>query len=151
MNEQWIQKRYPHMRSTEADLWTAFLQTTDLDFTNVIYDLHLGEGMPPEPDEPESTTKLKLAVTRKRMDALGETAGAIWIFELKNRLGLSALGQLLAYFDLYNQEYDPVKPVYLGAIAYSLTPDTRPTYDLYAISIFILPATPPPLDHLSTL
>lgn len=127
------------MRSTEANIWTSFLQTTDLVFTDVIYDLHLGEGMPSTPDEPESITKLKLAVTRKRVDAIGETDDAIWIFELKNRLGLSALGQLLAYFDLYNQEYDPIKPVNLGAVAYSLAPDVRPTYDLYAVSIFIVP------------
>jgi hypothetical protein len=138
MNSDFIRTRYPHMRSSEAELWTLFLQTTELQFESIEYDTHLGVGIPPVPGEAESTTKLKAAVTRKRVDAIGHTAENIWIFELKHRLGLGALGQLLAYYDLYTQEYPATKPISLAAIAHDMQPDLLPTYSLYAVEIFII-------------
>ena len=137
-NARFAQSRYLHMRQAEGDIWTAFLRSTELDFTRVAYDLHLGQGQPVYDYDNEVTRQMKLAVTRKRMDALGETAEDIWIFEIKERLGVGALGQLLAYGDLYDKEYNPSKPVRLAAIARAFQPDIEETYSLYGISIFIV-------------
>ena len=90
------------------------------------------------PGEPEFMKVLKSAVTRKRVDAVGETADTIWIFEIKPRVGMSALGQLINYFELYQQEYRPIKPVKLAAIGEREAPDIRATYGLYGVDIILV-------------
>ncbi|MBA7607070.1 hypothetical protein ES703_14222 [subsurface metagenome] len=135
---RWIRTHYPHMKSDEARIWTKFLETTALEFENIIYDLHLGMGILPVPGEPDFMKVLKLAVTRKRVDAIGETSDDIWIFEVKPRVGMSALGQLVTYFELYQEEYRPVKPVMLAAIGEREAPDIRSAFDLYAVNVILV-------------
>ena len=134
----WIRTYYPHMLEDEARIWTKFLQTTDLDFTTIDYDVHLGQGMLPLPGEPDFMKALKLAVTRKRVDAIAETAEDIWIFEVKPRIGMSALGQLVNYFELYQAEYRPTKAIMLAAIGEREAPDIRAAFDLYAVNIILV-------------
>ncbi len=126
------------MLEDEARIWTKFLRTTELDFYDITYDVHLGTGIPPLPGDPSWMEKLLSAVTKKRVDAVGETADAIWIFEIKPRIGMSALGQLITYFELYQAQYRPVKPVLLAAIGEREAPDIRAAFDLNAIKIIVV-------------
>ncbi|MBA7569803.1 hypothetical protein ES708_11544 [subsurface metagenome] len=134
----WIRSRYPHMRVDEARIWTKYLEQTGLEFTRVIYDLHLGAGVLPLPADPDYMRRLLSAVTKKRVDAVGETDTDIWIFEVKPRISMSALGQLVTYFELYQQEHRPVKPVLLAAIGEREAPDIRSAFDLYAVNIILV-------------
>lgn len=136
--EKWIQTHYPHMRADEARIWTRFLQKTDLEFTRVTYDLHLGVGVLPLPADPDYMRRLLSAVTKKRVDAVGETDTDIWIFEVKPRISMSALGQLVTYFELYQEEHRPVKPLMLAAIGEREAPDMRAAYELYAVNIILV-------------
>ena len=136
--QTWVRTYYPHMLPDEARIWTKFLQTTHLDFIRIDYDVHLGQGMPPLPGEPEFIIHLKSAVTRKRVDAVAETADDIWIFEVKPRIGMSAFGQLVNYFELYQAEYHPAKGVMLAAIGESQAPDIQRAFDLYAVNILLV-------------
>ena len=135
---EFIRNRYPHMREDEAAIWTKFLTQTDLDFDRVVYDLHLGEGVPPTPGEALYITVLKNAVTRKRVDAVGENPEAIWIFEVKPRVSMGSLGQLLSYYELYVKEYPTSKYVMLGAIGERKEPDIDGIFQLHAINIFLV-------------
>ena len=135
---EWIRTRYPHMLEDEARIWTKFLRTTDLEFINITYDVHLGSGVLPLPGDPEYMKRLLSAVTKKRVDAVGETADAIWIFEVKPRISMSALGQLVTYFELYQEEDRPVKPALLAAIGEREAPDIRAAFDLYAVNIILV-------------
>ena len=144
MNEKFVRARYPHMRASESEVWRAFLQQTELELTAVTYDLHLGIGIPPIPGESPGITRLKEAVTRKRVDAVAETAEDIWIMEIKERIGLSTLGQLLTYFDLYTQEYPQEKAVMLGAIGWRIEPDIQETFEMHAVNIFLVRGSPSP-------
>lgn len=134
----WIRTSYPHMRTDEARIWTRFLETTTLEFEKIIYDLHLGTGVLPLPSDPDYMRRLLSAVTKKRVDAVGETNTDIWIFEVKPRISMSALGQLVTYFELYQEEHRPVKPVMLAAIGEREAPDIRTAFDLYAVNIILV-------------
>lgn len=138
MNERWVRRRYPHMRAYESQIWTAFLGQTELEFTDVTYDLHLGVGVPTLPHDPPWMERLTRAITRKRVDVVASTATDRWIFELKERIGLSALGQLLTYAELYQTEYYLDVPLLLGAVGWRIAPDIEGTFDLHAINIFIV-------------
>lgn len=134
----WIRTRYLHMRSDEARIWTKFLEKTDLEFTRLIYDLHLGAGTLPLPTDPDYMRRLLSAVTKKRVDAVGETQTDIWIFEVKPRISMSALGQLANYFELYQEEHNPEKPVKLAAIGEREAPDIRSSFELYGVDIILV-------------
>jgi len=136
--EEWVRTHYPHMLEDEARIWTKFLQTTELDFLNITYDLHLGNGVLPLPEDPDYMRRLLSAVTKKRVDAVGETRTDTWLFEVKPRIGMSALGQLVTYFELYQAEYRPTKAVLLAAIGEREAPDIRPAFDLYAVNIILV-------------
>ena len=126
------------MMSDEATIWTKFLTQTDLEFDRVVYDLHLGEGQPISTMDLPSIADLKKAITRKRVDAVAETPEAIWIFEVKPRIGMSTLGQLLSYYELYVKEFTTTKPVRLGAVGERKEPDIDDIFYLHAITIFLV-------------
>ena len=134
----WIRTHYPHMLADEARIWTKFLQTTELEFINITYDVHLGAGVLPLPTDPTYMRDLLSAVTKKRVDAVAETKEDIWLFEVKPRISMSALGQLVTYFELYQAEYRPTKGVMLAAIGEREAPDIRPAFDLYAVNIILV-------------
>ena len=126
------------MLADEARIWTKFLQTTNLEFIKIDYDVHLGTGILPLPGDPEYMRRLLSAVTKKRVDAVGETAEDIWLFEIKPRVGMSALGQLVTYFELYQAQYQPRKGIMLAAIGEREAPDIRAAFDLYAVNIILV-------------
>ena len=126
------------MLEDEARIWTRFLETTDLVFEEITYDVHLGLGVLPLPSDPAWMGNLLSAVTNKRVDAVGETRNDIWIFEVKPRISMSALGQLVTYFELYQAEYRPTKPVMLAAIGEREAPDIRAAFELYAVNIILV-------------
>lgn len=134
----WIRTSYPHMLEDEARIWTRFLETTELHFEKISYDVHLGAGVLPLPGDPVYMRHLLSAVTKKRVDAIGETREDIWIFEVKPRISMSALGQLVTYFELYQAEYRPTKAVMLAAIGERQAPDIRAAFDLYAVNIILV-------------
>lgn len=136
--EKWIQTHYTHMMTDEARIWTKFLQTTGLVFEEMAYDVHLGAGVLPVPGDPEFMQRLLSAVTKKRVDAIGETETDIWIFEVKPRISMSALGQLATYFELYQAQFRPLKSVFLAAIGEREAPDIRAAFDLYAVNIILV-------------
>lgn len=135
---EFIQTRYLHMKKEEAVIWTRFLTQTNLEFDTITYDLHLGEGMPISTKDLSYIADLKRAVTRKRVDAIGENSKAIWIFEVKPRIGMSTIGQLLVYWQLYLKEYPTPKPVYLGAVGERKEPDLDPILLALGIVTFLV-------------
>lgn len=136
--ERFILNHYPHMLEGEAKIWTRFLRATDLEFESITYDTHLGAGVLPLPTDPEYMRRLLSAVTKKRVDAIGETAEDIWIFEIKPRISMSALGQLITYFELYQEQIRPTKPVMVAAVGEREAPDIQATFDLYAVNIILV-------------
>lgn len=103
--------KYPHMSPTEEKLWDRYLRWSPHEFLRLAYDLHLGDHAPLDPTWPEWLVRLVKATSRKRVDVIGETADVVYIFEVKDRADMSALGQLLVYEALYIEEYRPTKPI----------------------------------------
>ncbi len=130
--------KYEHMLPDERDIWHRFIVPRESQYIKVIYDLHLGDGAIPPPGASEQVKKVIEATSKKRVDAIGETPAEIIIYEVKQRAGMSALGQLLNYRQLYLKEYNPKKPVRLAVVCERLEPDIIPTLKSYGIEIFIV-------------
>ena len=156
--KEFIRLRYPHLGPIEVEIWNEFLRKTDLKFIRIDYDVRVGMAkIPPyyyeryrylkkmaEVDPKykeelrvvEATIKSFEALTKLRIDAVGETKDAIWIFEVKPRAGRSALGQLLSYAYWYEKQYKPRKVIKLAVVCTAVDTNLIPLYDKYGIYIF---------------
>lgn len=128
------------MAPADIPLWEAFLRQYGANYDRFVYDTQVGEGTPPPPDIPEFAKKDWQDLTKKRIDAIGFKSTAVEIFEVKPRAGLTALGQLLGYKQLYTQSFPISGPITISLITSMLTPDERSVYDRYNIKTYILEA-----------
>ncbi len=87
----------------EHELWLGFLQEHDWPFTRLSFEFRVvGSG------------------GYRTIDVVGETEDSIFLFELKNKGSMEALGQLLTYQTLYQWAYRPTKPVKLVLVHHTL-------------------------------
>jgi hypothetical protein len=79
-------------------LWTAqYRPRLDVAWYNV----RLGFGLPSDPSSPDWLRRLASVLTRRRADVIALDGSRVVIIELKERVGLNALGQLLGYASLF--------------------------------------------------
>ena len=107
---------YPHLMPLEVPIWERFLAEYGFLFTRLTYDVHVGEGAPISEDATPGEVRQIQAITRKRIDVVGETKDELWIIEVKPRAGHAAAGALLNYRRLYRREYHSLKPVRLVVV-----------------------------------
>jgi len=131
-------QEFVHLLPLERPIWAKYLAATTEEFLSLVYDLHLGEGAPVDPSWSEGTAAIVAAVSRKRVDVIGETAGSIIIFEVKPRAGMGAMGQLLNYRALYLRERRPTKPLRMMVVCERVEPDVTRTYAQYGIEIALV-------------
>jgi len=94
--------RYPHMLPADQLLWDVFLPKYGSYWDGFDYDIHVGEGVGPLPGYPPGIARAALSLTQKRIDAVGYRGSEVWVFEIKPHAGLSAIGQVLSYSELYD-------------------------------------------------
>lgn len=130
--------KFPHMLPGDVSLWLRFLSRYGKYFSRFIYDLHVGEGIPVDPAWPPNIIAAAHALTKKRIDAVGYNNKEVWIFEVKPDAGLSALGQLLGYRDLYLKDYPLTTKLILAIVTDILNPDEKYLFDTHGIRIYLV-------------
>jgi hypothetical protein len=103
-----LKRYYPGLNPTETALWRAWLKENESLFSRFEYDVHVGEGAatPPGPLTGDEAFDRKMreawrSVTQKRIDCVGWREDETWVFEVEDRAGTKALGQLLTYGVLF--------------------------------------------------
>ncbi|MBA7522558.1 hypothetical protein ES705_14677 [subsurface metagenome] len=100
-----IKLKYPHLLGEDKGVWERFILKYPDRFDTVDYDIHVGSGIE-TPGEPESKPAEQWQeLTRKRIDVIGWKNNNATIIEVKKRVGLPALGQILGYLFLYRREH----------------------------------------------
>ncbi len=108
--------KYKHMSPYECYLFDHFLGEHGNEYDTFEYDIHVGEGMIPPEHLTQPLRDLSVLLTQKRIDAVGFRGAQTFIFEVKPHASLSALGQLIAYKDLYQRQFLPDPPPRLAVI-----------------------------------
>lgn len=119
--------RPPHMADQDLPLWTRAKPTFDADALTYYYDVAVGEGAgsPQHPDDPIAAGFFRL--TRKRIDAVIETATAWHIIEVRPNAGLGALGAIQTYRSLWERDPPDTKPVRAFLVTDRLDTDVATT------------------------
>ena len=130
--------KYAHMKEYEAQIWDRFLRVMPWSPVRVTYDLRLGVGTVLPPETPEWVRRMAYSLSTKRVDAVVETRHEVYICEVKQRAGMSALGQLLGYEALYVSQFKPRRSVVLVLICEVVEPDMESVYGQYGIQTYLV-------------
>lgn len=120
--------RFPHLLPADAELWERFLQEHGGEYSEIIYDVRVGQGTDPGPAYPDNIRYDAIVLSQRRIDAIGFQAKLVTIFEITCNAGLTALGQLMAYPGLYRMTYSPILPLRPMLVAYSFQSDIEPMF-----------------------
>src|SRR5258708_26952036 len=92
------------MLDQDFHTWQKFLDQRGRDFTAFYYNVRITLDDLRARFTDEASHTIAAALLPKRIDALGERAGELWIIEVAHTTGLRSLGQLLTYETLYRHE-----------------------------------------------
>ena len=138
-----FRRHFPGLIPIESALWRVWLVTHEQDYDRFEYNVHVGKGINIAPRELEDDAELQAKIqkqfqqaTQKKIDVVGFRADAMTIFEVEERPGTRALGQLLLYRELLHDLRPPTAPTTLILIARRLGTDMRTAFERNSIEIF---------------
>lgn len=130
--------KYPHLLPREVEIWERFLAQYGMMFSGFSYDVRVGEGIQVRPEWGDEIARMAKLLTQKRIDVVAYRPGEIWIIEIKPHAGLSALGQVIAYEDLYRTKYSPQEAIRKAIICETVDPDLPPLLAQRDIQLFLV-------------
>ncbi len=130
---------FPHMFGAEADIWRDFLALHEDEYLFFEYDLHVGKIWPALEEMPEPWRKGAEGIYRKRIDVIGHQPGKVTIFEVKPHAGLGALGQIMGYAAMYEEEFSPKEELAAAIVTRLIDPNMEKIYADFGIDTFIFP------------
>lgn len=117
--------RYPHMLKEDIEVWERFLEKFPDRFETVDYDFRVGQGSMAAKDYNDPYKRMVTMLSQKRIDVLGWVGDDPTIIEVKNRVGLSALGQVLGYKTLFVRYFKQFGIPEVMIICSSISEDDR--------------------------
>lgn len=98
-------RKYPHMIGDDRVVWDRFVEKFPDRFETVDYDFRVGEGTGFPGGVEDNWARMAMMLSQKRIDVLGWVGDHPTIIEVKKRVGLSALGQVLGYRVLFLKDF----------------------------------------------
>jgi len=93
------------MLAEDVRVWTKFLRTDAHRLKEVWYDIRVGQSVLLAEGASDMERKIALGLTRKRIDVICAVEGGYWVVEVKPYANMYAMGQVLTYVRLFEQEY----------------------------------------------
>ena len=125
------------MSAEEGIIWGKFLVAFGSNYLRFDYDLRVGNGITPIENIPTIFKQDYEDLTKKRIDAVGYNNNIATIFEVKQRSGLSAIGQLLGYRDLFIKSFSQFTVNKLILVCGSASPEDQEIIKKNGIGILI--------------
>lgn len=119
-------------------VWERFIELNPNKKWRMDYDVKVGIGRLPQEELEEKYKKDWRDLTRKRIDAVAWSENNVFLIELKPRAGLSAIGQILGYSELWADLHDNDRRVRKAVICHSSDPDTLRVAEEAGVEIVIL-------------
>lgn len=129
----------PHMLREDIPVWMKFIEKYYIQFDKIYYDVAVGGPFLSELDKKDPLKRMWQYNNSKRLDALAIVGKEAWIIEVTSTPGLRAIGQLLTYVALW-QEDDPLglieRPI---LVCSAMDTDLLSSAAKYGISAYIMP------------
>lgn len=130
----------PQFTLVESELAKAWLREHVSEWDSFGFNVRVGNGVELVGDYSPSTLKAALDSTQKRIDIVAQRADAVAIVEVKVRISLGSLGQLLGYNILWRAENPMPLEVDLICIGGAAQPDTTELLQAHHIEVVLYDA-----------
>ena len=124
---------YPAMLPAEIAVWRAWLVKHQGEYDRFSYNTRVGPGYDPGPAVEESIRLMSIMNTKKRIDAVAWKGDQPLIVEVKDRAGLSAVGQIMGYNVHWKIENPHKVPPNLLLVANRLAPGVEEVLKAHVI------------------
>lgn len=131
--------RYEQLTVNESAVAQQWLQKHADAYDDVQFSVRLGSTVDRQPGWTEITWRQAQILSQKRADMIATHGNEITIIEIKLRLSLAALGQLLGYKILWQVEHPETTAVHLWAIANSALVDAADILLAHDVSVELYP------------
>ena len=118
-------RKYPHMIGEDKIIWNRFIEKFPDRFETVDYDWRVGKGQDPNPDWPENMKRMVTMLSQKRIVVIGWLGDSPTIIEVKKRVGLSTIGQVMGYRALIKREFKQFEHTKVLVICEIINSDDR--------------------------
>lgn len=125
---------FTHMMPVEIPIWRGWLLGEGAHYAPYRYDVLVGQGIELPEEASDLERRIARTLTSKRIDAVSIGPGTIHIFEVKPHAGLSAIGQVLGYINLYRSTYKPRAKIQGWIITDKFQPDMQPILKRFGIN-----------------
>lgn len=130
--------KYPHLLGEDVPVWNRFIKKYPDRFNTVDYDVHVGAGIAALQNEEPTFDRQFRALTQKRIDVIGWKNNQPTIVEIKHRVGLDTLGQILGYRALYLKENPEILGLPILVVCQILGPDDKYVLDHFSIPYVVV-------------
>lgn len=130
--------KYPHLSRAETDIWNRFVIKYPDFCDRVDYDIIVGSGPRPNENLDQEWENNAHYLGSYKIDVIGYKNDIIYIFELKQRAGPSAIGQLFSYMLLYQEQMAKGKEVEPVLITNQERPDMIKICKEHDIDFFVI-------------
>jgi hypothetical protein len=96
---------FTHMASGDKAIWLRYLMQGGAQYAPFTYDLRVGNGLRMPQTASGYAIRSARALTTKRIDVVCFIGYRPWVIEVKQRAGLSAIGQMIGYRNLYAADH----------------------------------------------
>ncbi len=126
------------MSALDWILWQRFRRTHLLAFLRVYYDVAVGPGSPAGETAGTAVGEAWAAITKQRIDVVGES-GAKWtIVEVRAHAGPGAIGSLISYAHLWKVDPPDLRDVDLWLITDNFPDPLRSVLDAQGITLWLV-------------
>lgn len=132
--------RPPHMLATDIPVWYRFLESWGHIFTKLYYDCLLGGPSLTAEQLEDPYWQMWRANISKRADAIAELEDEVWIIEVAQRPGLRAVGQLMVYLSLWQEDPAILKPEKPILVCEDVDTDLIASAAKYGMRTHVMPA-----------
>ncbi len=131
-------RKYPHLLGEDISVWDRFIEQHPDRFNTVDYDVHVGTGIAALHDEEPTFDSQFRSLTMKRIDVIGWKNNLPTIIEVKYRVGLDTLGQVLGYRSLYLRENPGILGIPILVVCNTIGQDDRYVLNQFSIPFVIV-------------
>jgi len=131
--------RFPHLLPVDADVWRQHLLAHLHDYSQLEYDVRVGEGRDPGADFDQNMRDMAYALSCRRIDVVGHRPGGLDIIEVTHSAGFTAVGQLICYPVLYAKTYPGAPGLRPILVAGEIQTDIQPVLERLGIQYFVYP------------
>jgi hypothetical protein len=117
--------RYSHILEPDRTLFQLFIESNLYPYINLDFDVRVGNGRDPGPTFTDNIRRMAIHLSQRRIDCVAHTLSFIHIIEVTYSAGLTSLGQLIAYPQLYKASYRPILPVFPILVCHDFQTDAQ--------------------------